>query len=98
MNINSRVLKESLLTDIGFNLPKLQSLIILTSDLDFNASEWTADILSGLSRLETISLSVNNVMTKNDIESKLIKNCKLIRKIDIRCEDSYDESENHYEI
>ena len=69
---------ESILTDIDINLPKLRSLTLSARII---ASEWTADILSRLSSLETIHIAfLLDERIRAQIETKLIEKCKRITK------------------
>ena len=75
---------EKILTDIDIHLPKLQSLILY--GICVKPTEWTADILSRLSALETIEMTVNDKsidLMIPQIKSKLIEKCKRIRKISV---------------
>ena len=69
---------ETILTDIDINLPKLKYLEI---ECLFIASEWTPQVLSRLSSLETIALRIRNREIGPQIERQLIKNCKHFKKI-----------------
>ena len=80
-NNQSVVIKESTLRGIDVYLPKLQSLRL---NGEFEATEWTADILCRLSALEEIQLCVKNERIESLIMSKLKQNCKRIRKIIFR--------------
>ena len=72
--------QESILTDIDINFPKLKSLTI---DCPMIASEWTAQVLSRLSSLETIELRIENEGIRSQIERQLIKNCKHFKSFKI---------------
>ena len=71
---------EKLLTEIDINLPKLRSLKI---DCPFIASEWTPQMLSKLSNIETIELNIRNREFRPEIERQLIKNCKKFKCLKI---------------
>ena len=53
----SKPFPESILKDIDINLPKLQYLSLY---FDLKASEWTADILCRLTRLQTLELNMRD--------------------------------------
>ena len=65
--------EESMLSEIDINFPKLKSLTIYCP---FIASQRTAQILTGLSSLETIDLDVENEEIIPEIKRQLIQNCK----------------------
>ena len=68
---------ETLLSDIDINLPKLRSLKIWSR---FTASEWTVEVLSKLTNLETIALRISNSEIKPQIEKQLILNCRKFKR------------------
>ena len=70
--------KETILTDIDINFPKLKSLSIWCP---FTASEWTAQVLTKLSKLENISIAVNNREIIPEIERLLIQNCRKLKSL-----------------
>ena len=70
---------ETMLTDIDINLPNLKLLRLYTRRLE--ATQWTADILSRLSKLETIKICVEKSVQPL-IESKLKKFNKYIKSIE----------------
>ena len=73
---SNKTFNETLLIDIDNNLPKLQYLWI---ECPFIASEWTSQVLSRLSSLETIKLKIRNREIRPQIERQLIENCKHLR-------------------
>ena len=79
-----KILKESILKEIDINLPKLQYLQI---EYRFNSTpeEVTqmADILSRLSRLETLKMKFKSGVDFKPIEEQITKKCRKIRKIQI---------------
>ena len=84
LEIRRKTLKESVLKDIDINLPNLQYLKI--SDYFDTTPEGVtqmADILSRLSRLETIELKFKSGVDFKPIEEQITKKCKEIRKIEI---------------
>ena len=76
--IRKKTFKESLLTDIDINLPKLKTLKI---GCPFIASEWTAQVLSRLTSLKTLELNLINREIRPLIERQLTKNCKYLKKV-----------------
>ena len=80
LSINGTI-DETILTDIDINFPKLQSLTIVCR---FIASEWTPQILSRISSLETIELDIENREMKPEIEKQLIQNCKKFKRFNFR--------------
>ena len=93
-NFTHQYFKETILTDIDINLPKLKYLKI---DCPFNASEWTAQLLTRLSNLQTIELKIENNSMIDIIKRQLIQNCKKFKKFidnnDYSDYDSYFESD-----
>ena len=78
-------IKANILSDIDINLPKLQYLNIITI-FDVTPEEVTqmADILSRLSRLQTLKLHFNKrKVYYKEIEVKIREKCRKIRTIDI---------------
>ena len=79
-----KILKESILKEIDIHLPKLQYLQI---EYRFNSTpeEVTqmADILSRLSRLETLKMKFKSGVDFKPIEEEITKKCRKIRKIQI---------------
>ena len=71
-------INENVLTDIDINLPNLQYLDFYPNIV---ATEWTAHILSRLSRLEDIIVTVKGESVCNTIETNLRNNCKKINSI-----------------
>ena len=71
--------------DIDINLPKLQYLAF-NDDIDATPEEVTqmADILSRLSRLQTLKLVFSNGIDFNEIEAKIREKCRKIRTIHIK--------------
>ena len=67
---------DTILADIDFYLPKLQSLKILTR---MKTTDWTHIILSHLTQLHTIDLNVINEDMVPIINHNLQKNCKTLR-------------------
>ena len=75
-NIYYCIFNEKILTDIDINFPKLKSLEI---DCPFIASEWTSQVLSKLTSLQTIELEISNDEISPEIERQLIDNCKYFK-------------------
>ena len=79
-----QTLKESIFKDIDINLPKLQYLkILIEFDTNPEGVKQMADILSRLSRLETLKLKFRKGIDFKPIEEQIIKKCRKIRKIKI---------------
>ena len=78
-------IKAITLTDIDIHLPNLQ-YFELVDKIDATPEEVTqmADILSRLSRLQTLKLAFNSDVNYNEIEVKIRENCRKIRTIDIK--------------
>ena len=80
----TQTLKDSILTDIDINLPKLQYLEII--DVFYTTPKGVtqlANTFSRLSRLETIQLYFTSKVNLKPIENEIIKKCRKIRKIKI---------------
>ena len=78
-------LKESILKDIDINLPNLQFLVIYDNfGTTSKGVTQMADILSRLSRLETLRLRFKSGVNFKKIEEQIIEKCRKIRKIDIK--------------
>ena len=79
---NNQPLDDTFLTDIDIFLPNLRYLDI---DKGFTPTEHTIDILSRLSRLETLILKISNfpVHFPQSLTAKLLKTCKYIRTIQL---------------
>ena len=77
LRLNTVAIDEKILTDIDVNLPNLQYLRL---DHAINHTEWSADILSRLTKLQSIYFSPKNESFRKLMEEKLIQNC---RKIEI---------------
>ena len=79
------VIEENILTDIDIILPKLQYLRIVNR-FHTTPEEVTqmADILSRLSRLQTLKLAFSEGIDYNEIEEKIGENCRKIQTIDIQ--------------
>ena len=76
---------ESTLEDIVINLPKLQYLeIIDTFDTTPEAVIKIADILSRISRLQTLKLNFKSGVDYKPIEEQITKKCRKIKKIQIK--------------
>ena len=79
-----QILKESILKEFDINLPKLQYLEI---DGRFHTTpegvKQMADILSRLSRLETLKLYFISGVDYNPIEEQITEKCRKIRKIQL---------------
>jgi hypothetical protein len=71
-----KVFSETFIEKIVINLPKLQNLIIKNP---LNVTKGTADVLSRLSKLETLELYIwkDSKLFKNQI----MKNCRKIKSI-----------------
>ena len=84
----NQTLKESILKGIDINLPKLQYLKI-EYRFDTTQEEVTqmADILSRLSRLQTLQLIFKSGVDYKPIEEQITKKCRKIRKIRIETRD-----------
>ena len=81
----SSTLKESILKDIDIYLPKLQYLEIRDPfDTTPEGMTQMADILSRLSRLETLKLEFKSGVDFKPIEGKITEKCRKIRKIQIK--------------
>ena len=80
-----QTLKESILKDIDINLPKLQYLEITdTFDITSEVVTQMSDILSRLSRLETLKLYFKSGVDFKPIEEQITNKCRKIRKIEIK--------------
>ena len=79
------IFKETTFKDIDINLPNLQYLEFKAS-LNPSLKEVTemADILSRLSRLQTLKLLFRKGINYNEIEVKIREKCRKIRTIDIK--------------
>ena len=71
------IFNEKILTDIDINFPKLKYFVF---NRPFIASEWTAQVFSRLSCLESIYLPISNKEMRPEIERQLIKNCKHLKR------------------
>ena len=79
-----QTLKESILKEIDINLPKLQYLEISDRfDTTPEGVTQMADILSRLSRLETIELEVKSGVDLRPIEDQITEKCRKIKEIKI---------------
>ena len=78
LSLNWRhILKESIVKDTDINLPKLQYLEIKnTFDITPEGVQQMADILSRLSRLETLKLKFKSGVDFNAIEEQITKKCR----------------------
>ena len=75
------LIKENFLEEIDTNLPNLKHLSI---NRRINLSEWGVNILSRLTKLETIRIKViNDPSIREQLINNLIKNCKNIKVMDI---------------
>ena len=81
-----QTLKESIFKEIDINLPKLQYLEIKYHTFDTTPEGVTqmADILSRLSRLETLKLKFKSGVDLKPIEEQITEKCRKIRKIKIK--------------
>ena len=91
LSLEIHPIETDFLKDIDKYLPKLQSLQIRSS---FKATEATADGLNRLSRLESLRLIVGNKSIIDIIETKVKKNCRKIKSIDIEFDSSDDSDSN----
>ena len=83
-------LKDSTLKDLDINLPKLQNLKVTTKfDTTPEGVTQMADILSRLSRLQTLILKFRKGIDFKPIEEQIIKKCRKIRKIKIKSNNNY---------
>ena len=82
---NDFTIKANILTDIDIYLPKLQYLEF-KDKIDATPEEVTqmADILSRLSRLQTLKLVFIEGIDYNEIEVKIREKCRKIRTFDIK--------------
>ena len=81
-------LKESILKEIDINLPKLQYLEIYnTFEITAEEVKQMAEILSRLSRLETLKLRFKTGVDFKPIEEKITEKCRKIRNIEFRDEE-----------
>ena len=78
--IEEFIFEEKILTDIDIKFPKLK---YLKFNCPFNASQWTAQVLSKIANLETIELAIKNEEIGPPIERQLIKNCKHFKSFKI---------------
>ena len=79
-----QTLKESILKEIDINLPKLQYLEIKDRfDTTPEGVTQMADILSRLSRLETLKLRFKSAVNYKPIEEQITKKCRKIKEIEI---------------
>ena len=77
-------LKESILKDIDINLPKLQNLKIINQfDTTPEGVTQMADIMSRLSRLETLKLNFKSGVDFKPIEEQITEKCRKIRTIQL---------------
>ena len=83
--INYYLFNETIFKDIDINLPNIQYLEFKAS-LNPSPEEVTqmADILSRLSRLQTLKLVFRKGINYNEIEVKIREKCRKIRLIDIK--------------
>ena len=89
-NAVGHTMKESVLKEIDINLPKLQYLKVRNIfDTTPEGVTQMADILSRLSRLQTIELKFKTGIDFKPIEEQITKKCKKIRKIQIKNSDIY---------
>ena len=78
----SQTLKESILKEIDINLPKLQYLEISNIfDTTAEGVQQMADILSRLSRLQTLKLKFKSGVDFQPIEEQITKKCRKIKEI-----------------
>ena len=83
--------KESILKEIDINLPKLQYLEIYDIfDTTPKGVTQMADILSRLSRLETLKLWFKSGVDFRPIEEHITKKCRKIKEIKIESESDTD--------
>ena len=84
LHFDYRLLKESILKDICINLPNLQYLEI-KNQLVITPEGVTqmADILSRLSRLETLKLNFISGVDFKPIGEQITEKCRKIRKIEL---------------
>ena len=82
LGFNSHYLKESIIKEIDINLPKLQFLEILYPfDTTPEGVTQMADILSRLSRLETLKLFFKSGVDFKPIEEQITEKCRKIKDI-----------------
>ena len=81
----SFVINLNFFKDIDIIFPKLQYLQII-AEIKATPEEVTqmADILSRLSRLQTLKLVINKKVNYKEIEVKIREKCRKIRTIDIQ--------------
>ena len=84
MYFNEKKIKDDFLKHIVNNLPNLRHLEVCIYEGVVIATEQTADVLRRLTKLESISMTISDQSIRSEIESKLIKNCKLIKNINIK--------------
>ena len=77
------IFENTILTGIDIILPNLRYFKFKNKIF---CSQWTADILSRFSRLESIKLDVINQSIRPIIEDRIRKNCKKVRQIDLSIE------------
>ena len=95
LNFYEKPLNESILKEIDINLPKLQYLIITDSfDTTPKGVTQMADILSRLSRLETLKLKFKSGVDFKLIEEQINKKCRKIKTIEIKIDNNSNDSES----
>ena len=98
----SQTLKESILKDLDINLPNLQYLEISNIfDTTAEGVQQMADILSRLSRLQTLKLKFKSGVDFKPIEEQIPKKCRKIKEIKITNEliqiESDSDSDDDYD-
>ena len=80
--VGNHILKESILKEIDINLPKLQYLeIINIFDISPEEVKQMADILSRLSRLETLKMKFKSGVDFKPIKEQMTEKCRKIKEI-----------------
>ena len=95
-----QTLKECILKEIDINLPKLQYLeIVKKFDTTPEELKQMADILSRLSRLESLKLKFKSGVDFKPIEEQITEKCRKIKKVEIESESDLNplwESDGNY--
>ena len=93
---HSVTFKETTLKDIDINLPNLQYLVLENSfRLDREGVTQMADILSRLSRLQTLKLRFKSGVDYKPIEEQITEKCRKIKEIEMRSVSDTDSDEDY---
>ena len=96
INYYNQTMKEWIFKDIDINLPNLQYLEIKNKfDTTSEGVTEMADILSRLSRLQTLKLKFISEVDFKPIEEQITKKCPKIKEINIRSPSDTDSDEDY---